>query len=153
MFVSSEIRPLTFTHLLGAGTPLGGVLNLGPYPWGGDTTTLSMATSYTPSKIPDDYRCFLLPWPEEFTADKYVTGFSVTPGNAKIVHHVIAQRLGATQPAPDQRLAQRLRVGALRIHRLRRQQVLELRARRSPTHPERLTQKVLLDRLRAQRLL
>lgn len=60
--------------------------------------TLTMETSYTPNAAPDDYRCFLLPWPEEFDADKYVTGFSVTPGNAKIVHHVIAFIAG-----PDQR--------------------------------------------------
>jgi hypothetical protein len=60
--------------------------------------TLTMETSYMPSKAPDDYRCFLLPWPAEFDADKFVTGFSVTPGNAKIVHHVIAFIAG-----PDQR--------------------------------------------------
>ncbi len=59
--------------------------------------TLTMATSYMPSKTPDDYRCFLLPWPAEFDADKFVTGFSVTPGNAKIVHHVIAYVAGPGQ--------------------------------------------------------
>lgn len=59
--------------------------------------TLTMAAAYTPTKAPDDYRCFLLPWPEEFNADKYVTGFSVTPGNAKIVHHVIAFMAGPAQ--------------------------------------------------------
>jgi hypothetical protein len=50
--------------------------------------TLSMAQPYTPTKSPDDYRCFVVDWPE--TADKYVTGFRVVPGNPKIVHHVIA---------------------------------------------------------------
>ncbi len=53
-------------------------------------STLTMAESYTPNLVPDDYRCFLLPWPEEFSADKFVTGFKASPGNAKIVHHVIA---------------------------------------------------------------
>mgnify|MGYP001820118634 CR=1 FL=1 len=59
--------------------------------------SLEMATSYTPSLAPDDYRCFLLPWPAEFDADKFVTGFNVTPGNAKIVHHVIAFIAGPEQ--------------------------------------------------------
>ncbi|MBS2029423.1 MAG: monooxygenase [Deltaproteobacteria bacterium] len=49
---------------------------------------LTMPVAYTPSLSPDDYHCFVLDWPE--TTTKYVTGLSVTPGNAKIVHHVIA---------------------------------------------------------------
>jgi hypothetical protein len=59
--------------------------------------TLAMAEAYTPTLSPDDYRCFLLPWPEEFTSDKFVTGFKATPGNAKIVHHVIAFIAGPLQ--------------------------------------------------------
>jgi hypothetical protein len=62
-------------------------------------TSLMMAESYTPTLAPDDYRCFILPWPEEFDADKYVTGFRATPGNAKIVHHVIAFIAGPEQVA------------------------------------------------------
>ena len=52
--------------------------------------TLSMAQPYTPQLSPDDYRCFLIPWPEKFTSTKYVTGFRAAPGNFKVVHHVIA---------------------------------------------------------------
>jgi len=66
--------------------------------------TLTMDTSYTPSVAPDDYRCFLIPWPEEFTGDKFVTGFNVTPGNAKIVHHVIAYVASPAQRAEYEQL-------------------------------------------------
>lgn len=51
--------------------------------------TLEMPSSYTPpSGVVDDYRCFLMPWPEEGAS--WVTGFDVLPGNADVVHHVIA---------------------------------------------------------------
>ena len=50
--------------------------------------TLALATPYTVEQGPDDYRCFVLDWPE--TEDKYVTGFRAVPGNPKVVHHVIA---------------------------------------------------------------
>jgi hypothetical protein len=54
--------------------------------------TLSMPASYTPHEgVDDDYRCFALEWP--FDEDVYVTGYAVTPGNASIVHHVIAYRI------------------------------------------------------------
>ncbi|MFO0902071.1 MAG: redoxin domain-containing protein [Pirellulales bacterium] len=37
---------------------------------------------------PDEYRCFILP--TEFGEDRYVTAMEVLPGNARVVHHVIA---------------------------------------------------------------
>ena len=40
-----HVRPLTWVHPLGRLGPLGPLFNLGPYPWGGDTTTVSMCTS------------------------------------------------------------------------------------------------------------
>jgi len=43
---------------------------------------------YTPKLAPDEYRCFVVDWPE--TTTKYVSGFGVEPGNPTIVHHVIA---------------------------------------------------------------
>lgn len=49
---------------------------------------LKMAEGYTPQKKPDDYRCFILDWPE--TDVRYVTGYTVTPGVGALVHHVIA---------------------------------------------------------------
>ena len=51
-------------------------------------TTLQMPVKYTPRQSPDDYRCFVVDWPHE--SRKYVTGFGVEPGEASIVHHVIA---------------------------------------------------------------
>jgi len=51
-------------------------------------STLSMPAEYTPQQQPDDYRCFVLDWPQ--TETTYVTGFRANPGNPKVVHHVIA---------------------------------------------------------------
>jgi hypothetical protein len=39
---------------------------------------------------PDEYRCFVIPFPDTYTTTKYVTGFRAVPGNPKVVHHVIA---------------------------------------------------------------
>lgn len=57
---------------------------------GAPDVRIEMSQSYTPTLTPDDYRCFVVPWPEEYTATKYVTGFRAVPGNGTIVHHVIA---------------------------------------------------------------
>jgi hypothetical protein len=51
--------------------------------------TLSMAEAYTSRNQPDDYRCFLVDWPET-ERTTYVTGFNAVPGNPTVVHHVIA---------------------------------------------------------------
>lgn len=51
------------------------------------TMTVEMGTAYTPVTEPDDYRCFLVPWPE--TQTQYITGYRVIPGNRELVHHVI----------------------------------------------------------------
>lgn len=50
--------------------------------------TVSAPDPYTPVVGPDEYRCFVIDWPE--TTTKYATGFGVKPGNAAIVHHAIA---------------------------------------------------------------
>ena len=61
---------------------------------------LEMPTSgaYTPRVSPDEYRCFVLDWPSAATT--YVTGFNITPGDPRIVHHVVAFII-----APDQAAA------------------------------------------------
>lgn len=51
-------------------------------------TVLAMPVAYTPSKSPDDYRCFIVDWPHD--ARRFVTGFGVEPGQEAMVHHVIA---------------------------------------------------------------
>ncbi|MCY1054277.1 monooxygenase [Nannocystis sp. SCPEA4] len=43
---------------------------------------------YAATAVPDDYRCFVLDWPEDQL--KYVIGFDVAPDVRPIVHHAIA---------------------------------------------------------------
>ena len=56
---------------------------------------VAMPAAYTPSAPTgvgtDDYRCFLLD--PGVTADSFVTGFNVLPGNPDVVHHVILFRV------------------------------------------------------------
>jgi hypothetical protein len=49
---------------------------------------LQLPAAYAPVEAPDEYRCFLLDWPE--TERRYVTGFAARPGDPAIVHHVLA---------------------------------------------------------------
>ena len=55
--------------------------------------TLSMDEAYVPQVVPDDYRCFILDWPE--TEGTYLTGYKVNPGNVEVVHHVISYVFGS----------------------------------------------------------
>ncbi|MDC3961949.1 monooxygenase [Polyangium jinanense] len=59
--------------------------------------TLEMPVEYTPTKAPDDYRCFVVDWPDAETS--YVAGFRANPGNARVVHHVIAYLVEPAQVA------------------------------------------------------
>ncbi|HYH95454.1 hypothetical protein, partial [Hyalangium sp.] len=70
---------------------------------------LALPEAFSPTKSPDEYRCFVLDWPE--TAVRYVSGFRGNPGRPSIVHHVIAflakpgevafyQSLDDADPAP-----------------------------------------------------
>lgn len=55
--------------------------------------TMAMTADYTPqttADYPDEYRCFVMPFPDTMTATQFVTGFRAAPGNPKVVHHVIA---------------------------------------------------------------
>ena len=58
--------------------------------------------AYQPVLAPDEYRCFLLDWPE--TQRRYVTGFVAKPGNAAIVHHVLVFLAAPAQVAQFQAL-------------------------------------------------
>ncbi len=53
-----------------------------------EDVTIEMPLDYTMVKSPDEYRCFLLDWPED--EHKYITGFGAKPGNPNVVHHIIA---------------------------------------------------------------
>ena len=57
-------------------------------PLDGDLT-LRSDVSYTVDGDPDDYRCFVIPWPED-TETKWVTGFDTDVDNRDVVHHVAA---------------------------------------------------------------
>ncbi|HLT35863.1 MAG TPA: hypothetical protein VK034_06245 [Enhygromyxa sp.] len=70
--------------------------------------TLTMLEPYTPTKAPDDYRCFVIPWDGP---EPWVTGFRVVPDQRSVVHHVIAfaidpdavgtvEALDAAEPGP-----------------------------------------------------
>ncbi len=71
--------------------------------------SLTVPEPYLPAQFPDDYRCFLLDWPE--TETSYITGFQVVPDNLETVHHVITyaiepdavaafEQLDADDPGP-----------------------------------------------------
>ncbi|NCG20916.1 MAG: monooxygenase [Rhodobacterales bacterium] len=48
---------------------------------------LIMKEAFTPTKAPDDYRCFIMDWDE--TETTWMTGYNFKPGNTDVVHHVI----------------------------------------------------------------
>jgi hypothetical protein len=79
------------------GKPAAGVTKVAEKPLrpGERRVTVRMPTPYTPSAPTgvgtDDYRCFLLD--PQVTADSYITGFNVVPGNPQVVHHVILFRV------------------------------------------------------------
>jgi hypothetical protein len=74
---TSEGDPAT---AVAAATPTGGLSRV--------DVRLEMAADYLPQQSPDDYRCFIIDWPE--TRTRYITGFRADPGNRATVHHVIA---------------------------------------------------------------
>ena len=58
--------------------------------------TLELPVAYSPAAgVDDDYRCFLMDWPR--AESTYVTGYRMLPGNAALVHHVIAYIAPASQ--------------------------------------------------------
>ncbi|MDY7230849.1 hypothetical protein [Hyalangium rubrum] len=63
---------------------------------------LAMPVEYTPTQSPDEYRCFILDWPEQEV--RYVSGFKGNPGRDAIVHHVIAFLAKPSQVATFQAL-------------------------------------------------
>ena len=78
-----------------AGDPADAPEGPGPNPGEGLSRvdlSLQMPVEYTPVGV-DDYRCFVLDWPHGTT--KYVTGFRAVPGEARVVHHVIAFHIPA----------------------------------------------------------
>lgn len=90
--LSEEQREILLTWI-DQGAPEGDPSEAPPAPepepeWEPDLL-LAMPQPYTPTRSPDDYRCFLIDGPELATTH-YVTGFEVYPGERSMVHHVIA---------------------------------------------------------------
>lgn len=56
---------------------------------------VELPAEYTPGLHPDDYRCFVIDWPEQ--RDLFVTGFQIEPGRADMVHHVIAYQVAGDE--------------------------------------------------------
>lgn len=50
---------------------------------------VSLPEPYMPQQSPDDYRCFVIPWPEELTEPTFVTGQVAIPDKREQVHHVV----------------------------------------------------------------
>ncbi len=48
---------------------------------------ITMPTAYTPTIVPDEYRCFVLDWPLEDL--RFITGVNVRPGNLAVAHHAV----------------------------------------------------------------
>jgi hypothetical protein len=64
---------------------------------------LQMPEPYTPNRErADDYRCFLLD--PGFTENTYITGYTVIPDNAAVVHHTILFPAAAAQRSEAERL-------------------------------------------------
>lgn len=59
--------------------------------------SLPLPEAYTPTREPDDYRCQLIPWPED--AEPFVTGIRILPDQRSLVHHVIVFVAGPEQAA------------------------------------------------------
>ncbi|WP_146155689.1 monooxygenase [Enhygromyxa salina] len=60
-----------------------------PAPFEADFS-VSLPEPYTPTQVPDDYRCFVIPWPDSLTEPTYVTAQVVEPDQLQLVHHVIS---------------------------------------------------------------
>lgn len=101
-FDLTEEERNTLLGWLDAGAPQGDPANAptdappGPSRWEA-SHTLQLPEPYTPVGEPDDYRCQLIPWPEDQTT--YVTALRVIPDQRPIVHHTIAFLIGPEQVA------------------------------------------------------
>lgn len=47
--------------------------------------SVPMQKPFTPTRAPDEYRCFVLDWPKAETT--FITGYALAPGNEAMIHH------------------------------------------------------------------
>jgi hypothetical protein len=80
----------TLERWLAEGAPEGNPADFAELPGAPDRLTrvdlsLPMKEPFTPTRSPDEYRCFLIDWP--FDVPKYITGYELRPGQKSLVHH------------------------------------------------------------------
>ena len=84
----------TVNDWIAAGEPMGDPSDLlaplpdaGPWPLGTPDAVLQMPQPFTPTRGTDVYRCFVLP--TNISSETYLSAVDISPGNRKIVHHVL----------------------------------------------------------------
>lgn len=102
----SDAEIQTIADWVDQGMPEGNPANAPPTPaplptLSNITTTVDIGGAYTPpaSGGTDLYRCFIAD--PGLAADTYMTGFDITPGDPKIVHHVVVFTLDNAQAVTD----------------------------------------------------
>jgi hypothetical protein len=92
-----------------SGAPLGDAAHPAPTPRpaevdiGSADLAIDTGVDYVPDpSLTDDYRCFLVDL--GMTENRMITGYRITPGNRKIVHHVITSLFAASDRAALQAL-------------------------------------------------
>lgn len=80
----------TIERWLAEGKPAGAPQDFAPLPGAPDRLTrvdrsLPMAEPFTPTRRPDEYRCFLLDWP--YGVPMSITGYELRPGQKELLHH------------------------------------------------------------------
>ena len=87
----SELQISSIIQWIDAGLPVGDserpgdVITLSTSELSRVDRVLRMPEPYTPSIAPDEYRCFVMDWPDSEIA--YITGFNIQPGNLAMDHH------------------------------------------------------------------
>ncbi len=93
-FELTDAERQTILDWIAGGIPQGDPANMpaplpdtGPWQLGDPDLVLQMPQVFDVPRKQDTYRCFVIP--TGLTADQWVTGVQVLPGNRQIVHHVI----------------------------------------------------------------
>ncbi len=97
----TDAQIVTLRDWIDSGADIAGAVAHAPVAPGGLSRVdreLPLPEPYQPTITPDDYRCFLIDWPD--TEERFITGFGVEPDQAAEVHHVILFRIAPENTAP-----------------------------------------------------
>ena len=97
----TDAQIVTLRDWIDSGADIAGAVAHAPVAPGGLSRVdreLPLPEPYLPTIAPDDYRCFLIDWPD--TEERFITGFGVEPDQAAEVHHVILFRIAPETTAP-----------------------------------------------------